>query len=316
MRYFFLAMLGMAVCAQTSLVTAPPANPLFLPETPNRCKDCAEWNRPHPPVHVFGNTWWVGVGGLSVVAIDTGAGIILLDGALPQSVPLVKASLATTGLKLSDVKFIGNSHPHFDHAGGIAALQRESGATVMVSARSAEALRSGCPNPDDPQAGLGCENNGLPQVKGEIRVIRDSEVIHLGNVALTVHLTPGHTPGGTSWTWTSCEGARCLKMVYADSLTPVSSDDFCFAPIARTLEASIAKVDALPCDVLLSAHPDASDTIERLSSPADGGRPDPAVPGQCKEYAARARAKLKVRLAEEEKQAKAHSSSAAPPAKP
>ena len=311
-------MIASALVLAASLVAQPPptANPLFLPETPNPCEHCAEWNRPHPPVHVFGNTWWVGVEGLSVVAIDTGAGIILLDGALPQSVSLVKANLTATGLKLSNVKFIGNSHPHFDHAGGIAALQRESGATVLVSVRSAEALRSGCPNTDDPQAGFGCENNGLPQVKGAIRVIHDNEAIHLGKEVLTAHLTPGHTPGGTSWTWRSCEGTRCLNMVYADSLSPVSSDGFRFAPLARTLEASIATVDALPCDVLLSAHPDASDTMERLSSPADGGRSDPAVPGQCAEYAARARAKLKARLVEEETQAKAHPSLAPPPANP
>lgn len=173
-RCFILAMIGMTLCGQFSSVTASPANPLFLPETANRCEHCEEWNRPHAPVHVFGNTWWVGVEGLSVVAIDTGAGIILLDGALPQSVSLVKANLAATGLKLADVKFIGNSHPHFDHAGGIAALQRESGATVVVSARSAEVLRSGCPSSDDPQAGSGCEDNGLPRVKGAIRVIRDA----------------------------------------------------------------------------------------------------------------------------------------------
>src|SRR3954453_21798253 len=125
--------------------TPSPSNKLLLPNTPNLCEQCAAWNRPHAPVHVFGNTWWVGVEGLRVVAIDTGAGIILLDGALSQSAPLVKASLAAAGLKLSEVKLIGNSHAHFDHAGGIAALQRESGATVVVSARSAEALRSGCP---------------------------------------------------------------------------------------------------------------------------------------------------------------------------
>ena len=59
-------------------------NPLFLPETPNPCTSCAAWNQPHPPVHVFGNTWWVGVEGLSAVAVDTGAGLILLDGGLPQ----------------------------------------------------------------------------------------------------------------------------------------------------------------------------------------------------------------------------------------
>lgn len=258
-------------------------------------------------MHVFGNTWWVGVEGLSVVAIDTGAGIILLDGALPQSVPRVKQSLAAAGLKLSDVKLIGNSHTHFDHAGGIAGLQRESGATVMASPRSAEALRSGCPNPDDPQAGFGCETNGFPKVKDPIRVIHDGEVIHLGRVALTAHCTSGHTPGSTSWTWRSCEGNRCLDIAYADSLTPVAAEGFRFSTVARTLEASIAAVAKLPCDVLLAPHPDATDTVERLSARADGGRVDPVKRGQCEEYAATAKARLTARLADDARSAKGRS---------
>lgn len=290
---------ALILAGSLAIPPVPAANPLFLPETSNRCENCAEWNRPHLPLHVFGNTWWVGVQGLSVVAINTGAGLILLDGALSQSVQLVQASLVAGGMKLSDVKLIGNSHTHFDHAGGIAAIQRESGATVMVSRRSANALRSGCPNSDDPQAGFGCGSNGFPQVRGPIKIIHDGEVIHLGNVALTAHLTPGHTPGGTTWSWRSCEETRCLNMVYADSLNPVSSDKFHFAPIARTLEGSIAKLEALPCDVLLSAHPDGSATVNRLSAPEDGGRPDPAAPGQCQQYAAHARTKLKARLAQE-----------------
>lgn len=272
------------------------SNPLLLPNAPNPCDRCAAWNQPHAPVHVFGNTWWVGVAGLSVVAIDTGAGIILLDGALPQSTPLVKASLAAAGLRLADVKLIGNSHAHFDHAGGIAALQRESGGQVMASARSAEALRSGCPTRDDPQAAFGCEVNGFPPVSAPIRLIHDGEAIDLGTVELVAHLTPGHTPGSTTWSWRSCEGARCLHMVYADSLNPVSADGFRFEPIAKTFKASIVKVAALPCDVLLSPHPDASDTIERLSRQK---RSDPARAGQCAAYAARAAAGLNARLAEE-----------------
>jgi len=292
------------------LVATPLAVPdagrtheVLLPDTPKRCEQCANWNRPHPPVHVFGNTWWVGVDGLSVVAVDTGAGVMLLDGALPQSVPLVRASLVSAGLKLSDVKLIGNSHTHFDHAGGIAALQLESDAKVVASARSSEALRSGCPTSDDPQAAFGCEVNGFPPVKGPIEIIRDGEVIKLGNVELRAHLTPGHTPGSTTWSWKSCEGSRCLNIVYADSLNPVAAEGFRFAPVSSAFIASIAKLGALPCDVLLTAHPDASDTLERLSSP-DGGVPDPARAGQCAGYASRARAKLDARLASEARPAK------------
>src|SRR5262245_34363156 len=94
------------VILATTLLAEPHQgriNELLLPDAPNPCEQCSNWNRPHPAVHIFGNTWWVGVQGLSVIAIDTGAGVILLDGALPQSTPLVKANLVTAGLKLSGV---------------------------------------------------------------------------------------------------------------------------------------------------------------------------------------------------------------------
>ena len=118
---------GLAAAAGSSI------NRLHSPDAPNPCEDCVAWNRKHPPLHIFGNTWWVGVEGLSVIAISTDAGIILLDGALSQSVPRVKANLSAVGFRLADVKLIGNSHVHFDHAGGISALQRDSGATVIAS---------------------------------------------------------------------------------------------------------------------------------------------------------------------------------------
>lgn len=294
-----MTLLSLLLAAGLVAPTPRAPNKLLLPETPNPCEQCKSWNRPHAPVHVFGNTWWVGVNGLSAVAIDTAAGTILLDGALSQSVPLLKASLNAARLRLADVKLIGNTHAHFDHAGGIAALQRESGATVMASARSAEVLRAGCPTPDDPQAALGCETNGFPPVREPLQLIHDGEVISLGGVELTAHLTPGHTPGSTTWSWRSCEGKRCLNIVYADSLNPVSAEGFRFEPIADVFKASIAKVSALPCDVLLSAHPDASDTLERLGSKAGRKRPDPARASQCADYAARAAVKLEARLAAE-----------------
>jgi metallo-beta-lactamase class B len=210
----------------------------------------------------------------------------------------VEANLAAAKLRLGEVKLIGNSHAHFDHAGGIAALQKRTGATVLASARSAEALRTGCPTADDPQAGFGCAVNGFPPVTGPMRVIQDGEVVRLGKVALTAHLTPGHTPGSTTWTWRACEGKRCLDLVYADSLTTVSAGDFRFTPMKSDLEATFDKVAKLPCDVLLTTHPDASDTLERLSSgTAKAG--DPALRNQCAPYARRARRNLAKRIAKE-----------------
>ncbi|MBK7861580.1 MAG: subclass B3 metallo-beta-lactamase [Archangiaceae bacterium] len=277
------------------LVVTQAPNPLWLPDTPNACESCAGWNRPHPPVHVFGNTYWVGVEGLSVVAIDSGAGLVLLDGALPQSVPLVEASLQQLGREVKHVKLIGTSHAHYDHVGGIAKLQQLSGATVLASSSTAEALKAGCPTRDDPQAAYGCETNGFPRVTRGVRVVRDREVIKLGALSLTAHFTPGHTVGATTWTWRSCEGSRCLDFVYADSLNPVSADGFKFAPIAAAFRAATERLESLRCDVLLTPHPDASETLARLT--ADAGA---LVDGQaCRAYAKRARQRLDARLASE-----------------
>jgi metallo-beta-lactamase class B len=113
----------------------------------------AEWNRPQDPVRIYGQTYYVGVPGLSSVLIHTDAGSILLDGDLPQSAPLIEANIRKLGFRVEDIKLILNSHAHFDHAGGIAALQRDSGAEALASPSGAKALREGHVADDDPQSG-------------------------------------------------------------------------------------------------------------------------------------------------------------------
>jgi metallo-beta-lactamase class B len=117
------------------LLAAAAAAPADL--TPIDCRACPEWNLAREPFALHGRSWYVGTEGLSAVLIDTGDGLVLIDGALPQSAPLIAANIASLGFRLGDVKWILNSHPHFDHAGGIAALQRMSGAKVATTARSA-----------------------------------------------------------------------------------------------------------------------------------------------------------------------------------
>jgi len=103
----------------------------------------AEWNEPQKPFKVFGTTYWVGTHGLGAVLITSDAGHVLIDGALPESVPQITGSIRTLGFKVEDVKLIVNSHVHFDHAGGISELQRLSGARVAASASTATALMAG-----------------------------------------------------------------------------------------------------------------------------------------------------------------------------
>src|SRR5690606_5898688 len=155
------------------------------------CALCNEWNTPQAAFRLFGNTFYVGTAGLSAVLVDTGDGLILLDGGLPQSASLIDASIRRLGYRTEDVRLILNSHAHFDHAGGIAALQRLSGAVVVASESGARALERGMPADDDPQFAL---MERFPAVRS-VRTVRDGEAVRLGNTAITAHLTPGHTPG-------------------------------------------------------------------------------------------------------------------------
>ena len=261
--------------------------------------DRAAWNAPQAPFHIYGNTWYVGPHGLSSILVDTGRGLALLDGDLPESAPQIEARIRALGFHIRDVKWILNSHAHIDHAGGIAALQRASGAQVLASAAGARELELGGADPGDPQYGSIPDYTPLKHV----RVARDGETLHLGNVAITAHYTPGHTPGSTSWTWISCDGARCLRMVYADSLSAVSAPTFRFSAHPRYLagfRSSIATVAALPCDVLLTPHPGASGFWKRVERRNSAGSVAPLIDsGACREYAAAATEALDARLAQE-----------------
>ena len=274
-------------------------------DPPKKCFDCAEWNARREPFRIFGNTYYVGVAGLSVLLVATDAGLILFDGALPQSVPLIDAGIRKLGLRTADVKFILNSHAHYDHSGGIAALQRASGAQVVASAAGARALERGEPTPDDPQYALGRQANEFPAI-AKVRAVTDGEALKLGGVTVTAHMTPGHTPGSTTWTWRSCEGERCLNVVYADSLTAVSADGFRFTGeqgrpgIAELFRQSIEKVRALPCDIIVSTHPSATDLEGRIGRRKAGGARDPLIdPEGCRVYADGALKRLDARIAEE-----------------
>jgi len=232
---------------------------------PKVCSNCGEWNAPREPFLLAANTWYVGPGGLAAVLIDTGSGLALIDAGLPQSAAQIATHIRQLGFDLAELRWILNSHAHFDHAGGIAALQRWSGATVIASRRGAEALQAGDAAPEDPQAGFGAFNQ-FPKV-AEVQVVADQQTLRLGQLSITAHYTPGHTPGGTTWSWPACDAnGDCLDVVYVDSLSAVSTDDYRFLDhpaVVADLRASIARVAQLPCDVAISTHPQAVDLFRR-----------------------------------------------------
>ncbi|HTA64620.1 MAG TPA: subclass B3 metallo-beta-lactamase [Xanthomonadaceae bacterium] len=291
------AFAALASAGATTTTTAPD-------EAPIHCDDCADWNQPQAPFRIFGNTWYVGVQGLSSVLVVTRDGLILFDGDLPQSAHLIAENIRTLGFDIHSVRWILNSHAHSDHTGGIAALQRMSGAKVGASMRGAQALRAGDVPADDPLAADEPATRFPPVA--HVQAFRDGDTIALGGVTITAHATPGHTPGGTTWTWRSCEGARCADIVYADSLNAISAAGFRYSDSSRSpttadiLRHSIATVRALPCDILISVHPGVSDVLDKAAANArDPSKNAFLDPGSCRAYADYYEQSLDARLLKE-----------------
>ena len=259
--------------------------------TPEECPPCARWNAPRPPAHIFGNTFWVGTDGLGAVLVTSESGHVVIDGGLPESAGLILANIEALGFDPADVRVLLNSHAHYDHAGGLAALQRATGAPVYATSASAEALRRGVLTADDPQRGIAL---AYPPVM-DVSVLKDGDTVRVGPLVLVAHETPGHSPGGTTWSWRSCERDSCLELVYADSQTPVSEDGYRYSEGNRSarFRQGLEAIEALSCDILLTPHPGASNLWDRL---AMGALVDS---GACGAYAARYREQLNQRLARE-----------------
>ncbi|MDR7070203.1 metallo-beta-lactamase class B [Pseudoxanthomonas japonensis] len=268
------------------------------------CADDAGWNDPATPLHVYGNTWYVGTCGISALLVTSDEGHILIDAATPQAGPQILANIRTLGFKPEDVRAIVFSHEHFDHAGSLAELQKATGAPVYARAPAVATLKRGASDRGDPQFEV---LEPFPAVE-QVVVIADDGVVRVGPLALQAVATPGHTPGGTSWTWTSCAGDTCRQMVYADSLTAISDDVYRYGDDAAhpgyttAFRGTLARVAALDCDILVTPHPSASRLWTRIGPTANAPLADR---GACRAYAQKASERLDKRLADEAAKASA-----------
>lgn len=296
-----------SMLATVTLITGYQAAPVYAaesePATPatawvNSCSDWDDWDKAGPPYRIYGNSYYVGTCGISAILITGANGHILIDGATAAGADVIAANIRALGFALTDIKLLLQSHEHFDHVAGLAKLQQLSGARLLASAAAAPVLASGVVNAADPQAGM---HQPFPaaRVDGEVK---EGEAVTLGALSLLPVATPGHTPGALSWQWTSCEAEQCQVLVYADSLSPVSSDSYRFSEHLSYLNAyraGLSKLAKLDCQILLTPHPSASNMRTRLQS--ESGLSDDKG---CQLYADAVTQRLQQRLAKENTPAK------------
>jgi metallo-beta-lactamase class B len=242
------------------------------------------WNEQVAPFHVIGNIYYVGARGVSAFLIQTPKGSILLDGGLPETAKLIERNIEALGFQLRDVKYLLNSHAHFDHAGGLAELKRRLRATLVASHGDAPVLRQG--SADQP-----------PVVVD--RVVSDGDRVELGGSALTALVTPGHTKGCTTWTTTVTEAERQYHVVFYCSTSVVARlvGNGDYPGIVSDYERSFARLRELPCDVFLGPHPAFFEMEQKRARIADGA-PNPFVdPGELRRYIDTSEAQFRQALA-------------------
>jgi len=232
----------------------------------------AEWNQPVEPFRIIGNVYYVGVTGVASYLIATPKGHVLLDGGFAESALHIERNIAALNFRVQDVKYLLNSHAHYDHCGGLAALKRGSGAQMVASAADAEVLESGR------QRNYSIPDSLFPRVKVDRR-IGNGDTVQLGGVTLTAVLTPGHTKGCTTWTMPVQELGKTYHVVfYCSTSTPgyplVNNPRY--PEIVSDYEQSFVTLRQLPCDVFLAPHGSFFHLMEKRAEMAKGG-PNPFV---------------------------------------
>lgn len=256
------------------------------------------WRRPASPFALADNSWYIGTEALSAVLIKTPQGAVLIDGGLPQAAKMLLQRMRELGVQPGDLRLILTSHAHCDHVGPLAELKRSTGARVVSNAETAVLLARG--GSDDIHFGEGfSEGLAFPPVSVD-RIVMDGEVVELGGVRFIAHFTPGHTPGSTSWTWDDRRNGKTLHIAYVDSLSTPGYrliDNPRYPHIVDDFRRTFAVVRALPCDLLLTPHPDVSGW-----SPAATVAPH-TTPMTCRAYADSAERKFDTEL-EKQREAK------------
>ncbi len=208
-------------------------------------------NAPEAPFRVSDDIAFVGTHDLGIWLISTRAGLILIDGGYEPTPPQILASIRKLGFDPKQVKILLNSQAHSDHAGGFAELKRITGAKLLVSRADAALIERG--GHGDPNFG---DSLTFPPAHVD-GFVTDGGKITLGGLTLTAHLTPGHTPGCTTWTMPTRLEGRTVQALFLCGLTAPGYrlvGNRAYPNIAADYEASFARVRSLKCELFLGAH--------------------------------------------------------------
>lgn len=208
------------------------------------------WTQPIAPFTIADGLHYVGSAGLSAFLFTSDDGHILIDAPLDENVDQVLSNIRSLGFDPSDIRVQLASHAHWDHVGGLARMLDATGADLMLSAADAHYIRQG----ED----FGLATSGYRGASPD-RILEHLDTVRVGDIALIAHLTPGHTPGCTTWSGTVEIDGEPLTFVSVCSLTVLGhyrivGDDQTYPGQGADFCRSLAHLRTLDADVFLGTH--------------------------------------------------------------
>jgi metallo-beta-lactamase class B len=222
------------------------------------------------PARVFDNLYFVGGKVHSSWALPTKDGIILIDTVYPyNSEELIIGGMRKLGLDPKNIKYVLVSHAHNDHIGGAEMLQTRYGVRVVMG------------GPDWDWVAKYPNRYKTMAPKRDI-VATDGMKITLGDTTVTIWLTPGHTPGTLSYTFTALDRGKPVNVAYSGG-TAFNFVNNTPDPGIRNFQTYIdsqkhmaAKAASTGATVLLSNHSEFDNAFNKnrmLAGRGDGPHP-------------------------------------------
>ncbi|WP_052745134.1 MBL fold metallo-hydrolase [Streptomyces sp. WM6386] len=274
------ALLPERASAETSAAADPTAQDYFdraaelAGDTPNLKSIVsaltAGYTPPRPPapapLRIFDNVAVLSVGFVSATAILTPAGIILIDALNnpDEAEQYIVPGLRSLGADPSKIKYVVVTHGHGDHFGGAQYLADQYGTRVMMAPADWDLVASTNPA-NAPTRDLD---------------IADGQKLTLGGTTVTLHRTPGHTPGTVSPVFPArWRGRAHTAMLWGGTNPPAATTNKeLYLSSALTFASRMRRAGV---DVELSNHGFADYGLERMEKlrSAPNGRENPFVVG-------------------------------------
>lgn len=213
----------------------------------------SNWIKNYQPFRIAGNLYYVGTYDLASYLITTNAGNILINTGLASSAIQIKNNIEKLGFKFGGTKILLTTQAHYDHMGAMAAIKKQTGAKFWVNKPDAATAASGGAADYE----MGKYGMTYKPVKAD-KVLKDGDMIKLGDVQLQLLNHPGHTMGSCSYLLTVKDSSRSYKVLIANMPSIITDRKFeeikAYPTIRKDYAYTLSAMKKIDFDLWVASH--------------------------------------------------------------